>query len=81
MERRRVTLTYRDDAGKVDHELLHRANETRLEIEDTRPLGAHLGPVRARDRSRTDAAVVASPVDAFRDHAHASTYVFSDLHT
>ena len=29
-----MTLTYRDDAGKVDHELLYRANEARLEIED-----------------------------------------------
>ena len=29
-----LTLTYRDDAGKVDHELLYRANEARLEIEE-----------------------------------------------
>jgi SNF2 family DNA or RNA helicase len=28
-----LTLTYRDDAGKVDHELLYRAGEARLEIE------------------------------------------------
>jgi len=28
-----LTLTYRDDAGKVDHELLYRASENRLEIE------------------------------------------------
>src|SRR3954452_22854839 len=28
-----LTLTYRDDAGKVDHELLYRPNEARLEIE------------------------------------------------
>jgi SNF2 family DNA or RNA helicase len=28
-----MTLTYRDDSGKVDHELLYRANEGRLEIE------------------------------------------------
>src|SRR3954468_3795221 len=25
-----LTLTYRDDAGKVDHELLYRANEARM---------------------------------------------------
>jgi SNF2 family DNA or RNA helicase len=29
-----LTLTYRDDAGKVDHELLYRPNEARLEIEE-----------------------------------------------
>jgi SNF2 family DNA or RNA helicase len=29
-----LTLTYRDDQGKVDHELLYRANEARLEIEE-----------------------------------------------
>jgi SNF2 family DNA or RNA helicase len=28
-----MTLTYREDTGKVDHELLYRANEARLEIE------------------------------------------------
>ncbi len=32
-----LTLTYRDDAGKVDHELLYRANEARLEIEGAGP--------------------------------------------
>jgi hypothetical protein len=35
-----LTLTYRDDAGKVDHELLYRANEARLEIEDAAGPGA-----------------------------------------
>src|SRR5579864_3919928 len=30
-----LTLTYREDTGKVDHELLYRANEARLEIEIT----------------------------------------------
>jgi hypothetical protein len=30
-----MTLTYREDTGKVDHELLYRANEARLEIEVT----------------------------------------------
>jgi hypothetical protein len=29
-----LTLTYRDDAGRVDHELLYRANEAALAIED-----------------------------------------------
>ena len=29
-----VTLTYRDDTGRVDHELLYRSNEAALEIED-----------------------------------------------
>jgi SNF2 family DNA or RNA helicase len=29
-----LTLTHRDDAGKVDHELLYRASEARLEVED-----------------------------------------------
>ena len=29
-----LTLTYRDELGRVDHELLYRANEARLEIED-----------------------------------------------
>lgn len=29
-----MTLTYRDDQGKVDHELLYRANEAALEIEE-----------------------------------------------
>jgi SNF2 family DNA or RNA helicase len=28
-----LTLTYRDDAGKVDHELLYRASEARLEVD------------------------------------------------
>jgi len=28
-----LTLTYRDDAGRVDHELLYRSNEAALEIE------------------------------------------------
>ena len=29
-----LTLTYRDDTGRVDHELLYRPNEAALEIED-----------------------------------------------
>src|SRR6478736_3657711 len=29
-----LTLTYRDDGGRVDHELLYRPNEAALEIED-----------------------------------------------
>jgi len=29
-----LTLTYRDDGGRVDHELLYRANEAALEIEE-----------------------------------------------
>src|SRR5256886_16554921 len=29
-----LTLTYRDDGGRVDHELLYRANEAALQIED-----------------------------------------------
>jgi superfamily II DNA or RNA helicase len=29
-----VTLTYKDDTGKLDHELLYRANEAALEIEE-----------------------------------------------
>jgi hypothetical protein len=29
-----LSLTYRDDAGRVDHELLYRANEAALEIEE-----------------------------------------------
>src|SRR3954449_12885704 len=29
-----LTLTYRDDAGRVDHELLYRANEPALELEE-----------------------------------------------
>src|SRR5258708_7590003 len=28
-----LTLTYRDDAGRVDHELLYRANEASLAVE------------------------------------------------
>ncbi len=30
-----LTLTYRDDAGRVDHQLLYRDSEARLEIEET----------------------------------------------
>jgi hypothetical protein len=29
-----LTLTYRDDAGRVDHQLLYRANEAALEVEE-----------------------------------------------
>ena len=30
-----LTLTYRDEAGRLDHELLYRENEAELEIENT----------------------------------------------
>src|SRR6266576_3084751 len=32
-----LTLTYRDDAGRVDHQLLYRADEAALEVEEVGP--------------------------------------------